>query len=106
MYKQINITEYDANIDAIITTVKNIWVDDVVKYEKKKGKSLRKQSKKNQIKFLTSLMHNKYYQSRANNKNGVLPSQWNTVFKSVLKMPKKEFNSPKPSQVLKLTTFI
>jgi len=87
MYKQINITEYDANIDAIITTVKNIWVDDVLEYEEKKGKSLRKQSKKNQIKFLTSLIHGKHYQSRANNANGVLPSQWNTVFKSVLKMP-------------------
>ena len=87
MYKQINIAVYDQNIDEIINTVQNIWFDDVVKYEKKKGKSLKRQSKKNQQKFLTSLIHNKYYQSRANNKNGVLPSQWNTVFKSVLKMP-------------------
>ena len=87
MYKQINIAEYDQNIDKIINTVKTIWVDDVVNYEKKKGKSLKRQSKKNKIKFLTSLIHSKYYQSRANNKNGVLPSQWNTVFKSVLKMP-------------------
>ena len=87
MYKQINITEYDRSIDQIIDTVKTIWIDDVVKYEKKKGKSLKRQSKKNQQKFLTSLIHSKYYQSRANNKNGVLPSQWNTVFKSVLKMP-------------------
>jgi len=87
MYKQVNIAEYDQNIDEIITTVKNIWVDDVVNYEKKKGKSLKRQSKKNQQKFLTSLIHSKYYQSRANNKNGVLPNQWNTVFKSVLKMP-------------------
>ena len=87
MYKQINITEYDQSIDQIIDTVKTIWIDDVVKYEKKKGKSLKRQSKKNQQKFLTSLIHSKYYQSRANNKNGVLPSQWNTVFNSVLKMP-------------------
>jgi len=87
MYKKINVTYYDNNLDDIITTVKNIWVDDVVKYEKKKGKTLKRQSKKNQIKFLTSLIHSKYYQSRANNKKGVLPSQWNTVFKSVMKMP-------------------
>ena len=87
MYKQINIAVYDQNIDEIINTVQNIWFDDVVKYEKKKGKSLRRQSKKNQIKFLRSLIHSKYYQHRPNNKNGVLPSQWNTVFKSMLKMP-------------------
>ena len=87
MYKQINITEYDRSIDQIIDTVKTIWIDDVVKYEKKKGKSLKRQSKKNQQKFLTSLIHSKYYQSRANNRNGILPSQWNTVFNSILKVP-------------------
>jgi hypothetical protein len=87
MYKKIDVTYYDKNLDDIITTVKNIWIDDVTNYEKKKGKTLKRQSRKNQVKFLTSLIHSKYYQSRANNKKGVLPSQWNTVFKSVLKMP-------------------
>ena len=87
MYKKIDVTYYDKNLDDIITTVKNIWIDDVTTYENKKGKTLKRQSRKNQIKFLTSLIHSKYYQSRANNKKGVLPSQWNTVFKSVLKMP-------------------
>ena len=87
MYKKIDVTYYDKNLDDIITTVKNIWIDDVTNYENKKGKTLKRQSRKNQIKFLTSLIHSKYYQSRANNKKGVLPSQWNTVFKSVLKMP-------------------
>ena len=87
MYKKIDVTYYDKHLDEIITTVKNIWVDDVTTYEKKKGKTLKRQSRKNQVKFLTSLIHSKYYQSRANNKKGVLPSQWNTVFKSVLKMP-------------------
>jgi hypothetical protein len=87
MYKKINVTYYDKHLDDIITTVKNIWIDDVTTYENKKGKTLKRQSRKNQIKFLTSLIHSKYYQSRANNKKGVLPSQWNTVFKSVMKMP-------------------
>tara|TARA_A100001201_G_C4031531_1_gene183779 strand:+ start:334 stop:642 length:309 start_codon:yes stop_codon:yes gene_type:complete len=87
MYKKIDVTYYDKNLDDIITTVKNIWIDDVTTYENKKGKTLKRQSRKNQIKFLTSLIHSKYYQSRANNKKGVLPSQWNTVFKSVMKMP-------------------
>ena len=87
MYKKIDVTYYDNNIDEIITVARNIWVDDVTTYEKKKGKTLKRQSRKNQVKFLTSLIHSKYYQSRANNKKGVLPSQWNTVFKSVLKMP-------------------
>jgi hypothetical protein len=87
MYKKIDVTFYDNNIDEIITVARNIWVDDVTTYEKKKGKALKRQSRKNQVKFLTSLIHSKYYQSRANNKKGVLPSQWNTVFKSVMKMP-------------------
>lgn len=87
MYKKIDVTYYDKHLDEIITTVKNIWIDDVTTYENKKGKTLKRQSRKNQVKFLTSLIHSKYYQSRANNKKGVLPSQWNTVFKSVLKMP-------------------
>jgi len=87
MYKKIDVTYYDKHLDEIITTVKNIWIDDVTTYENKKGKTLKRQSRKNQIKFLTSLIHSKYYQSRANNKKGVLPSQWNTVFKSVMKMP-------------------
>lgn len=86
MYKKIDVTYYDKNLDDIITTVKNIWVDDVTTYENKKGKTLKRQSRKNQIKFLTSLIHSKYYQSRANNKKGVLPSQWNTVFKSIYKL--------------------
>ena len=87
MYKKIDVTYYDKNLDDIITTVKNIWIDEVTNYENKKGKTLKRQSRKSQVKFLTSLIHSKYYQSRANNKKGVLPSQWNTVFKSVLKMP-------------------
>ena len=87
MYKKIDVTYYDKNLDDIITTVKNIWIDDVTTYEKKKGKTLKRQSRKNQVKFLTSLIHSKYYQSRANNKNGLLPSQWHTAFKSIMKMP-------------------
>ena len=87
MYKKIDVTYYDKHLDEIITTVKNIWIDEVTTYENKKGKTLKRQSRKNQVKFLTSLIHSKYYQSRANNKKGVLPSQWNTVFKSVIKMP-------------------
>lgn len=87
MYKKIDVTFYDNNIDEIITVARNIWIDEVTNYENKKGKTLKRQSRKNQVKFLTSLIHSKYYQSRANNKKGVLPSQWNTVFKSVLKMP-------------------
>jgi len=87
MYKKIDVTFYDNNIDEIITVARNIWIDEVTTYENKKGKTLKRQSRKNQIKFLTSLIHSKYYQSRANNKKGVLPSQWNTVFKSVIKMP-------------------
>ena len=87
MYKKIDVTFYDNNIDEIITVARNIWIDEVTNYENKKGKTLKRQSRKNQIKFLTSLIHSKYYQSRANNKNGLLPSQWDTAFKSFIKMP-------------------
>jgi len=72
--------------------IKNKFVEDKTE-AKKLSKNQRKKllkgyySKEKHVAMLTSIMNGKHYQSRANNKKGVLPSQWNTVFKSVIKMP-------------------
>ena len=66
-------------------------VDDVE--PKKLSKNQRKKllkgyySKEKHVAMLTSIMNGKYYNKRANNKNGLLPSQWDTEFKSIIKMP-------------------
>ena len=73
------------------TVVKLKHVDDVE--PKKLSKNQRKKllkgyySKEKHVAMLTSIMNGKYYNRKANNKKGILPSQWNTVFKSVMKMP-------------------
>lgn len=36
-------------------------------------------SKEKHVEMLTSLMNGKHYNRKANNKNGLLPSQWHTV---------------------------
>tara|TARA_R110002020_G_scaffold450102_1_gene663467 strand:+ start:1267 stop:1581 length:315 start_codon:yes stop_codon:yes gene_type:complete len=41
-------------------------------------------SKEKHVAMLTSLMNGKYYNRKANNKNGLLPSQWHTVKQSAL----------------------
>ena len=70
-----------------IPTLRNAFPKEVKQFEKKKGRQLEKQSRKNRENFLSSLMHSKLYQSRANNPNGYLPTQWQEVAKSELKMP-------------------
>ena len=41
-------------------------------------------SKGKHVAMLTSLMNGKHYNRKANNKNGLLPSQWHTVKQSPL----------------------
>ena len=61
-----------------------------------KGRAFEKQSQKNQEKIikrvvkeklLSNEMHGKWYSRKANNKNGLLPSQMGFVKSSILKMP-------------------
>jgi hypothetical protein len=72
-----------------VTRLKHVETVEPKKLSKNQRKKLLKgyYSKEKHVEMLTNIMHGKYYQSRANNKKGVLPSQWNTVFKSVIKMP-------------------
>jgi hypothetical protein len=82
--KSIIITDASTNW---IPQIRNVFSKDVAQFEEKKGRQLEKQSRKNREKFLSSLMHSKFYQSRANNPNGYLPTQWQEVAKSELKLP-------------------
>ena len=61
-----------------------------------KGRSFEKQSEKNQKRILKRTlrdhnlsmdMHGKWYNLRANNKNGLLPTQMSYIKSSILKMP-------------------
>ena len=65
------------------TTVKLKHVEDVE--PKKLSKNQRKKllkgyySIEKHVAMLTSIMNGKHYNRKANNKNGLLPSQWHTV---------------------------
>jgi hypothetical protein len=61
-----------------------------------KGRALEKQSDKNKMKILKSTLrdhnlsmdiHGKWYNRKANNKYGLLPSQMSYMKNSILKMP-------------------
>lgn len=41
-------------------------------------------SKEKHVAMLTALIHDKFHSRKANNKNGLLPSQWHTVKQSPL----------------------
>jgi hypothetical protein len=71
-------------------------LDGIILNANTKGRSFEKQSEKNQKRILKRTlrdhnlsmdMHGKYYNRKANNKNGLLPSQMGFVKSSILKMP-------------------
>ena len=72
------------------TTVKLKHVEDVE--PKKLSKNQRKKllkgyySKEKHVAMLTSIMNGKYYNRKANNKKGILPSQMGAIRKSIYKL--------------------
>ena len=71
-------------------------LDGIILNANTKGRSFEKQSQKNQEKIikrvvkeklLSNEMNGKWYSRKANNKNGLLPSQMGFVKSSILKMP-------------------
>ena len=71
-------------------------LDGIILNANTKGRSFEKQSEKNQKRILKRTlkdhnlsmdMHGKWYNRKANNKNGLLPSQMGFVKSSILKMP-------------------
>ena len=64
--------------------IKNKFVEDKTEAKKPSKNQRRKllrghYSKEKHVAMLTSLMNGKHYNRKANNKNGLLPSQWHTV---------------------------
>lgn len=49
-------------------------------------------SKEKHVAMLTALIHDKFHSRKANNKNGLLPSQWHTVKQSPLPIWKQAHN--------------
>jgi hypothetical protein len=72
------------------TVVKLKHVDDVE--PKKLSKNQRKKllkgyySKEKHAQLISSIMHGKFYNRKANNKKGILPSQMGTIRKSIYKL--------------------
>ena len=73
------------------TVVRFKHVDDVE--PKKLSKNQRKKlfkgyySKEKHSQLISSIMHGKYYNRKANNKKGILPSQMGAIRKSFMKLP-------------------
>ena len=64
--------------------IKNKFVEDKTEAKKPSKNQRRKllrgyYSKEKHVAMLTSIMNGKHYNRKANNKNGLLPSQWHTV---------------------------
>jgi hypothetical protein len=71
--------------------IKNKFVEDKTEAKKPSKNQRRKllrghYSKEKHVAMLTSLMNGKHYNRKANNKNGLLPSQMGTIRKSVYKL--------------------
>ena len=64
-----------------VTKLKHVESLDAKDLSKNQKKKLLRgyYSKEKHVAMLTSLMNGKHYNRKANNKNGLLPSQWHTV---------------------------
>ena len=71
-----------------VTRLKHVESLDVKDLSKNQKKKLLKgyYSKEKHVEMLTNIMHGKYHNRKANNKNGILPSQMGTIRKSIYKL--------------------
>ena len=76
--QKVRINHVDGGTVEVLQHVESLDAKDLSKNQKKK--LLRGYySKEKHVAMLTSLMNGKHYNRKANNKNGLLPSQWHTV---------------------------
>ena len=77
-----------------VTKLKHVKALEPENLSKNQKKKLLKgyYSKEKHVAMLTSLMNGKHYNRKANNKNGLLPSQWDTVRQSQLPTWKQAHN--------------
>ena len=71
--------------------IKNKFVEDKTEAKKPSKNQRRKllrgyYSKEKHSQLISSIMHGKYYNRKANNKKGILPSQMGTIRKSIYKL--------------------
>jgi hypothetical protein len=71
--------------------IKNKFVEDKTEAKKPSKNQRRKllrghYSKEKHAQLISSIMHGKFYNRKSNNKNGLLPSQYGYVRKSVYKL--------------------
>jgi len=77
-----------------VTKLKHVKALEPENLSKNQKKKLLKgyYSKEKHVAMLTSLMNGKHYNRKANNKKGLLPSQWDTVRQSQLPTWKQAHN--------------
>jgi hypothetical protein len=71
--------------------IKNKFVEDKTEAKKPSKNQRRKllrgyYSKEKHSQLISSIMHGKYYNRKANNSKGILPSQMGTIRKSIYKL--------------------
>ena len=89
--QKVRINHVDGGTVEVLQHVESLDAKDLSKNQKKK--LLRGYySKEKHVAMLTSLMNGKYYNRKANNKKGLLPSQWDTVRQSQLPTWKQAHN--------------
>jgi hypothetical protein len=89
--QKVIINHVDGGTVEVLQHVESLDAKDLSKNQKKK---LLKgyYSKEKHVAMLTSLMNGKHYNRKANNKKGLLPSQWDTVRQSQLPTWKQAHN--------------
>ena len=89
--QKVIINHVDGGTIEVLQHVESLDAKDLSKNQKKK---LLKgyYSKEKHVAMLTSLMNGKHYNRKANNKKGLLPSQWDTVRQSQLPTWKQAHN--------------
>jgi hypothetical protein len=89
--QKVIINHVDGGTIEVLQHVESLDAKDLSKNQKKK--LLRGYySKEKHVAMLTSLMNGKHYNRKANNKKGLLPSQWDTVRQSQLPTWKQAHN--------------
>ena len=83
--EKVIINHVDGGTVEVLKHVESLDVKDLSKNQKKK---LLKgyYSKEKHVAMLTSIMNGKYYNRKANNKKGILPTQMGTIRKSIYKL--------------------
>ena len=89
--KRVIINHVDGGTAEVLQHVES---SEPIKLSKNQKRKLKRGyfSKEKHVAMLTALIHDKFHSRKANNKKGLLPSQWDTVRQSQLPIWKQAHN--------------